>query len=812
VALDLKLAVRLLIKYPWLTIVGCAAMAFGIAAGVGGFELRTQLVSPVLPLPDGSRIVGIRNWDVSRNQPAASTASDFATFREGLTRIQEVSAIATSRRNLITPDGQSETVAVAAMTASAFRVTRVAPLVGRTLAEADDAAGAPAVAVIGYELWKRRFSGDPHVVGSLVRLGREQATVVGVMPDGFTFPAVHNVWVPLRYEANTSGLLLVGRLSPHVSRSQAQAELRVLGERAADAAPKTDQPLQRQVVPFAWLIFDPAAIRVGLAVANSFLIILLLLVSANVALLMFARAVTRETEIAVRSALGATRVRTVMQLFVEALVLVSLAVVAGLFAARAGLASLLATLAADRGQPLPFWMGEALTPASVAYAVGLTVVCAVTIGVLPALRVTGRRHMARLRESTAGGGGVQFGVVWGGIIAVQVAVTLMFPAAAFFFHRIVVRGQTQDVGVAAHEYLSAVFELDDDQAAGASLDPRSPRPASQLGATYEQFARRVSAEAAVTGVTFGNPLPGTSHPGWIIEVDGPRPGSTLAPLPEVSAASVAPNFFEVLGAPVLAGRTFNEADLASPHRFVIVNQSFTTDVLGGGSPIGRRIRRARMDGSHEPGPWLEIVGVVPDLGMIGRDGRRAGVYQPMSADTASPLRVAIHVRGTPESFAPRLRTVAGRVNPALQLNELVRLDTAGASGWLESQYLSRALAVLSAVALLLSLTAIYAVMAYSVSTRTREIGLRAALGADRRRVIAAILRRPLQQIGCGILGGSALVAFTFVGLFNSVPTVAEAAVIGAYCILMTVICLLACAIPTRRALAIEPARALMTDV
>jgi predicted permease len=815
-ALDVKLAARLLARYRWLTIVGCAAMAFGIGAGVGGFEIRTQLVNPALPLDQGSQILGIRNWDVSRNRPASSTSDDLARWRDNLTWLQDVSAARTFRRNLITAGGQSEAVAAAAMTASAFRVSRVPPLLGRTFVEADDAPGAVPVVVIGYELWKRRFSGDPGVVGRIVRLGREQPIVVGVMPEGFAFPAAHNLWIPLRSDgASTRGggpdLLVFGRLARGASRAQAQAELSVVGDRAARELPETHSHVRPQLVPFAWLTFDPGGIRIGLALANTFLIMLLVLVSANVALLMLARAATRQTEIALRTALGAGRTRIVVQLFVEALLLSGLALVVGLLAARAGLGSLLATLEADRGRPLPFWMGETFTLTTVIYAGALTILSAVIAGVLPALNVTGRGYQARLRQSTAGGGGVRFGGVWGALIGVQVAVTVMFPAAAFFFHRIVVNGQTQDVGFMPHEYLSARLELARDLTPYLPPDAGEQAIRSRVLGLYEELERRVRAEPAVAGLTFTDTLPGTAHSGWQVEIEGDPAPATAARGIEVSSASVAPNFFDVLGAPVIAGRSFTAADLESPAGVVTVNQSFTNEVLGGRNPIGRRIRHARGDDRQMPGPWLEIIGVVPDLGMVGRDGLGAGIYRPVAPDTASPLRVAIRLRDAPESFAARIRTLASEVDPALQLQELMPLEAAWASGWLESRYLSRSLAVLSAIALLLSLTAIYAVMAYTVSTRTREIGLRVALGADRRRVITTILRWPLAQVGLGIIAGGILVTIAFVGLFNSMPTATEAALIAGYCALMLGVCLLACAVPTRRALQVEPARALAVD-
>jgi putative ABC transport system permease protein len=452
-SLDLKLAVRMLVRYPWLTLVASAAMAFGIATAVGVFEIRTQLVDPSLPLDQGSRIVGFRNWDASLNRSVLATPSDFATWRDALTSVEDLSAASVFPRNLITDNGHSEAVDVAAMSASAFRVARVLPLMGRTLVEADEDPGAPPVIVIGHDTWKRRFSADPRVVGRTVRLGSDRRSVVGVMPEGFTFPSTHEIWIPLRVNASAEepGLVVFGRLARGASREQTQAELLVIGQRHAVAAPAAREHLRPQLVPYVRLFFDSFDVRLGLTLANVFVVMLLMLVSANVALLMFARASARETEIALRSALGAGRARIVAQLFVEGLVLASLAVVVGLFAARVGMRSIFALMEA-RGRQLPFWVDDSLTPTTVIYAGVLTMVSAAIISVLPALKITSRGLEARLRQSTAGAGGFRFGGVWTAVIVSQVAVTLMFPAASFFFHRWVVEGQTGDVGFSSATY------------------------------------------------------------------------------------------------------------------------------------------------------------------------------------------------------------------------------------------------------------------------------------------------------------------------------------------------------------------------
>jgi putative ABC transport system permease protein len=469
-SLDLRLALRMLARYPWLTLVGGTAMAFGIAAAVTAFEIRRQMVDPSLPLDEGSRIVGFRNWDASQNRSVLATSSDFATWREAVTSIEDLSAASLFSRNLITDEGQSEAVEVAAMTASAFRMARVPPLLGRTLVEADEDPGAPPVIVISHDTWTRRFSGDPGVVGRTVRLGSERRTVAGVMPERFAFPATHHIWIPLRVRPGSApgeapGLVVFGRLARDASREQAQAELLAIGQRTAVDAPKTHEHLRPQLVPYVRLFFDSFDVRLGLAIGNVFVVMLLLLVSANVALLMFARAASRESEIAVRSALGASRARIVAQLFVEGLVLAGLAVVVGLVAAHTGLRSLLAIVEANRGR-LPFWTSDSLTPTTVIYAGALTILSAALISVLPALKVTSRGLLAGLRQSTAGGGGFRFGGVWTLVIASQVAATLAFPAASLFFHRVVVAGQTGDVGFSAARYLSARLEIDREPAPG----------------------------------------------------------------------------------------------------------------------------------------------------------------------------------------------------------------------------------------------------------------------------------------------------------------------------------------------------------
>jgi hypothetical protein len=399
------------------------------------------------------------------------------------------------------------------------------------------------------------------------------------------------------------------------------------------------------------------------------------------------------------------------------------------------------------------------------------------------------------------------------VIVAQVAVTVAFPASAFFVRREVVRVQSMEAGFPAEEYLSARLETDEDVPAdGAADGPAGAEAPERFHAAARELARRLAADPGVAGVAFTDRLPRTHHPARYVELDA---GGAAAPDSHrghlVSGASVDPGWFAVLGAPVVAGRGFHSADLRPEARTVVVNESFVRRVLGGRNPLGRRVRYAAPPG-QEPGPWHEIVGVVRDLGMIADDpDNGAGLYHAAAPSAASPLHVAVHVRGDPASFAPRLRALAATTDPTLRLHEVLPLDRVGATMWMEFDFLWRLLALVSGVALLLSLAGIYAVTSFTVSRRTREIGIRVALGADARRVVAAIFARPVAQVGVGVLAGGIVTAALAYGALRGALWAGGAALVLAYAALMMGVCMLACVVPTRRALRVEPTEALRAD-
>lgn len=843
-SLDFKLGFRMLVKYPGLTIIGGLAMAFGIWVGTIAFVMASMFLNPTLPLPGGDRIVLLRNWDVATSSEEPRALGDFVVWRRALTSVADIGAYRDVTRNVITGTDDAHPVRVAEMTASGFAVAAAQPLLGRVLTAADEALGAPAVVVIGYEIWKTRFAGDGTILGKSVKIGDSYATVVGVMREGFAFPIAHDLWMPLRWQAADESpragpaVKIFGRLASGATLERARSELATLGKRAAIDHRETHEHLEPQVGPYAQQFSNPGNDSIlAMASIPTFAAMLLTLIAGNVALLLFARAATRRGELVVRSALGASRGRIVAQLFAEALVLGGVSAVVGLAAAqftldRWGLEFLEANMAS-----VPFWFDPHLSPATVLYASALTIVAAVIAGVMPALKIT-RGLGSSLKEGTAGGGGVRFSGVWTVVIVAQVAMTVAFPAVVAFQQSQARHIKTFPAGFAIEQFVAV--RLGADTANVVSTDSAAARAArdaqrARFGITLEALRQRVAAEPGVAGVTFVDALPRTWHDHYRIEVDDPdlvsgraaagAPATTQNPLPLVSLANIDPSYFDVLETPILAGRAFDGRDLAPGARAVIVDQGFVDQVLHGRNAIGRRLRFKANQGprplpGEEERPWFHIVGVVKELGMGSPTdkARASGLYVPVPPRGLEPAYMLVHAKGDPLAVVPRMRSIATAVDPTLRLSEIQRLsEVSDALLWIIGLWI-RITVLLTAIALLLSLAGIYAVLSFIVARRTREIGVRVALGASRRGIIVTIFRRPLTQVAIGVGVGGVLIALAAEALAHSEMSNAGSGLsvgllvqLVAYGALMFGVCMLACVVPTRRALSVEPTEALRAE-
>lgn len=809
----------MLARYPGITLVGGIAMAFGIWFGAVTFELLGLFMFPQLPLPNGDRIVQVFNWDTKGSEPEKRSVHDFLVWREQLRTVKDLGAYRDLSRNLTGADGQTGDVQVAEMSATGFTISSAKPMIGRTLNAGDERGDAPPVAVLGFDVWRDRFGSDPAILGKPVKLGDSFVSVVGVMEEGYAFPVAHELWLPLRLDAldrtprSSVPVTVFGRLADGASIEQAQAELDLIGRRMATQFVQTHEFLKPRIIPYVG-DDDPAGDQSQMQVAiNVMVLALLTLICGNVALLLFARAATRENELTVRSALGASRGRLVMQLFSEALVL-------GLAAAIVGLGAAAVTLRVY-GMPylemnigtMPFWFDTDLSPATVLYALGLTVFGAVIAGVLPALKVT-RGIAQKLRQGGAGSG-LRFSGVWTFVIVAQVAATVLLPAIVTLEQNELSRVKTYDLGFPAAEYLAVKLEAD--PPVGSTPADREAASARNT-ATLQALRQRVAGEPGVRGVTYVSHLPATAHGSRLIQFAD----STGIPAGErvVAVANIDTDYFGVLGTSVLSGRAFNGGDLSGA-RNVIVDMRFVEEVLGGMNPLGRRMRIGRADSS-----WWEIVGVVKNLGMASPVERNPspGVYKAVSPSYEATPYMMVHASGDPLALSPRLRTLVESVDPNIRLKEFTRMSNVSDPLVWFLELWRQITMTLTGVAVLLSLAGIYAVLSFTVSRRTREIGVRVAVGASPRRIVSTIFRRPLAQVGAGILVGSILVGIGSIVVRNHQPdtdmgmhtfagglSLGQLAALIGYSALMLGVCLLACIVPTRRALRVQPTEALRAD-
>lgn len=499
IVLDARFGIRMLAKHRGLTAIGAFAMAVAIAVGTTTFAAVSAMLDPALPFPGGDRVVSLKFVGSDAGSAERRVIHEFAALRGQLATVEHFGAFHDEEHNLAAAETVPEPVLVAEITPSAFAITGTPALLGRYLLPADESEASAPVVVIGYDAWQLRFGGDRNVVGRAIALGGVSRTIVGVMPDGFRFPFNHQFWVPLREDplkyARWEGprLSMFGRLAAGVTMEQAQAEFATIAQRTAEVDRESGRALRPVVVPYTRDLLDATALWV-MRLGQVLVAALTFLVAINLAILVYARTVTRLGEIAVRSALGASRRRILGQLFIEALALTIAGAGAGLVLTRYAL-GVLEWLA----KGLPFWITFQMSPGAVIYAYALAVLAAIIMGVLPGLKATGVSVTTNLHE-LHGRGGTRLGATWTTLIVAQVAIAVaVLPVSVFVASR-VMRMEMTGPGFAAESFVVATAELN---AAATSAGDMRAR------ARQTELISRLRAEPGVVGVTFASGIPGS---------------------------------------------------------------------------------------------------------------------------------------------------------------------------------------------------------------------------------------------------------------------------------------------------------------
>ena len=785
--LDVKLALRLMRKSWGLTLVGGVAMAVTIGLGTSIFTLWNTATTTTLPLPEGDRIVAIQTFDPLTQQiHRDSSLEDLRRWREDLRSVTDVSAMRRTQRTLATPDGASGPVSVAEMTASAFRLARVQPLMGRPLLD-DDERGGTNVVVIGFDQWQEGFSSDPAVLGRRLRLDDVEYTVVGVMPESFAFPVSQHAWIPLRTN-RVDGVFVFARLSPGFTHGSAQAEV---------AATLANPSLRPRVVPYvAGLYMDASRSWTGTLVLL-LATLLLLPPCANIGILVYARAVARREEFATRYALGASRGRIVTQMFVEVLVLAAVAGTVGLiFAHQFGFAERLSEAVLPTMGPgnVPFWFDFSPSLNVVLCLAGLVFVAAAIAGVVPGLRVTGRWRQSGLHALGERGTRPGLGRTWTTLLALQVAVAVaVLPVGAQVIWGIS-KPSLFGPGMDVDRFLTGWLVMEGDD--------------SRFGARQSELVQRLRAEAAVSGVTLSaDPLMDESGAKVEVELGGRRATGRVA------VNRVDPAFFDVFGARVRMGRTFEATDFGGGHsQSIVVTRTFATEITGTENVLGRRVRYVTRQDAHappEPERWYEIVGVVEDF---PSDYDQATVYHPLQPGPVRQVTVTLRVGPNAALAATRLREVTRAIDPGMRIARLRSLGEVYRQRGSVGSTLGFMLGSVMLIVVFFALAGMYTLMAFIVAQRWREIGVRCALGASPGRLVTEIFGRSLVPLAIGASVGCLLALLIDASIqLEDVGGLSIPGVVPATATFMILVGVLALAGPARRAIRINPVEALRVN-
>jgi putative ABC transport system permease protein len=805
---DVRFAFRLIGRERWFSAAVIVTLALGIGVNAMGFTIVNAAFLRSLPFDEAGRLYAV-SWQTQSGRRANVSPAELQDWSARTRTFSALAGYTEDAMNISDDRALPEQAQAIQVTSNLFGVLRQQPLVGRDFAAADERPGADPVVIIGHRLWSSRFGADPGVLGRMLRLDGRPATIVGVMPEGMKFPDATDLWVPFvptdeKGARNVRLLRAFGRLANRESPESARAELNVMARQPGAAIPEAPKD-------FNGVRVEPITDRfVGGRARTMFLTVMvavgfvLLIACTNVANLLLSRSAYRAREIAVRLALGATRWRVVRQLLLESLVLGAIGGTLGLFLAVGGI-NVFETAMQASGKP--YWMVFTVDRVVVGYVAAVCVLTAVLFGLAPALHVSQTNNYAVLKEGGRGAT-VNRRVRWfsGGMVVIELALTVVLLAGAGLMIRSFVKLYSVDVGIETARLATMRIVLPESTYATAEarrgfFERLEPRLAAIPG---------VELSAVTTGVP---PLDGGER---LLEIDGPgRPPDERPQF--VSTVAITPRFFEVVGRPVVRGRSFRNADGATGTETVIVNERLAARFFPGEDPIGRRVRftlRVPVAGVG-PEPWRTIVGISAPIrhGSMQDAYLNAVAYVPYRQDAPRAASLVVRSALPPASVMDAVRRAAQAIDRDQPVFTIQTVEEMLAAGRWPYRVFGALFAVLAVIALVLSSVALYSVMAYSVTERTQEIGVRMALGAQRPQVLWLIVKRGLGQLAIGLpfgLAGALGLGMVLRGiLVDMMP--GDPLTFAAITVLLTAVSITACLLPARRATRVDPVVALRAE-
>ncbi|CAN5852516.1 ABC transporter permease [soil metagenome] len=800
---DLRYGARLLVKNPGFSAIAVLTLALGIGLTTMMFSIVNGAILRGLPFEEADRLMHLHRTNLAEDIPRMDVSvHDFADWRQQQQAFEGLAAFTGGTVN-VSGTERAERFDGAWITANGFDLLRVRPVLGRSFVEGEDAPGAAPVVIIGYRMWQDYYQGDPQIVGKTLRANGEETTIVGVMPEKFAFPMSQNIWLPLRKTAEmyrrgaeeAPGFSVFGRLRQGVSVDQANTQMNAISRRLALEYPETNAGVGAVVKPYVEEFIGKEP-RMLLFTMLGAVFGVLLIACANAANLLLSQAALRAKEVGIRTAMGASRGRVILQFLTEPLAIAVVGALLGVGIAWIGIRLFNSAIA---GTNPPFWIDIRIDTTVLLFVLAITLFATFISGILPAIRASGGNVSEILKDETRGSSSMRSGKLSKGLVIFEIALSVALLVGAGLMIKSVAKLRNIDFGFATEDVFTARVGLPE-------ADQKYADAARRLH-FFEEVEARIAADPGVRAAALTTALPGRYAPDGRMAIEGKTYEKEMDH-PRSHFVGITPAFFETFGVGMLQGRAFTSQDREGSLPVAIVNQSFARKHFPQEEALGKRIR---VGGADSERPWLTIVGVVPGMYPGGVENELPeAIYTPVAQDAPRFLSIAARTRGNPTALTPPVREAVSAVDADIPIYFVYTLAESIAQNNWHYRVFGSIFVLLGFVALFLAAIGLYGVMAFSVSRRTREMGVRMALGARPGDVKRLIVRQGIIQLAIGLtiglamaLGVSRLLA---VALFQVDPR--DPMIFAAIVVVLSATGVLASWVPARRATRVDPMVAL----
>ncbi|MGB6157847.1 MAG: ABC transporter permease [Acidobacteriaceae bacterium] len=794
-AADLRFALRMILAHRWFSLAVVATLALGIGLNTMVFTLINAALFKPVPVPGGARLVAVTSRAPGNGDDRLSYP-DLLDYRAQSRSFAALEGAADQEGVLGEPGNPPQAYHLERATFGIFSMLHIHPILGRDFLPSDAQTNAAPVLMIGYTIWQNRYAGSPSVIGRQVRVNEKPATIIGVMPKGFMFPTVVDMWMPLAPTPNdlkrdNRQLQVFGLLQPGVNIAVANAELSGIAHRLAAQYSDTDKGTTALVMSFHER-YNGGNIKMIFILMLASVGFVLLIACANVANMMLSRAIGRQREMSIRAALGASRWRVIRQLLIESVLLSVFGGLAGLGLAAFGVHWFdLATSDVSR----PYWVQFTMDYSVFGYFAALCILCGLLFGMVPALRASRPDLNQVLQEGARTVGRLRGGKFSAVLVIFQFALTLVLLTGAGIFVHSLLKSLATNKSIPSDQLMIARIDFPHERYKDADAIQRF----------YDQLLPRVQAIPGVSHVAVVSNPPGLGSAESPIEIEH-APVNDPAHRPVASRILTSPGYFQTIRLPLLTGRDFNALDGTAAHQSAILTRDASQRFWPNQSVIGKRFRI--YDDKNKPGDWITVVGVSANIVQdLDEQDPKPLFFVPFRQEGWNGMAIIVQSTANPTAA---VRVAVQSLDQDLPLRDVFILTAAVEHQQWYLQVFSRVFMGFALIALLMAAVGIYAVLAQATSRRTQEIGVRMALGASLRNIMMLVMRRGLWQILAGLALGLAA-AFPAARLMASLPigvSPTDPTVFIAVAAVLAAVGLFACWLPARRASRLDPVKAI----